>query len=84
MPWLFAVVSVLVRVPYVMRYDLYFGDDYAVPYLMAKRILVGEFPTFFWGQNYQGAVNQYITALFFAIFGPSIALACLVTTWSGA
>lgn len=79
LPWAVGIASLLCRIPYMIRYDLHFGGDFAVAYLMAKRILLGEFPIFFWEQNYQGAVNQYLTAPFFAIFGPSIPLACFVT-----
>jgi len=46
-------------------------SDMAVTGLMARHILKGEFPVFFWGQNYCGAIEAYLVALFFAIFGAS-------------
>ena len=79
LPWGTGIITLLTRIPYTIRYDLHFGGDFAVPYLMAKRILVGEFPVYFWEQNNQGTFNQFVTALFFAIFGASIPLAGFVT-----
>jgi hypothetical protein len=79
LPWGAGIVALLSRIPYTIRYDLHFGGDFAVPYLMAKRILVGEFPIYFWEQNNQGTLAQYVAALFFRIFGASIPLAGFVT-----
>jgi len=39
--------------------------------LMAKHILKGEFPVFFWGQSYMGSLEAFIIALFFFFFGVS-------------
>jgi len=46
-------------------------SDEAVIGLMARHILRGEYPVFFWGQNYMGAFQAYFAAVFFAVFGPS-------------
>ncbi|HUY79362.1 MAG TPA: hypothetical protein VMV29_21510 [Ktedonobacterales bacterium] len=46
-------------------------SDEAVIGLMARHILHGEYPVFFWGQNYMGAFQAYFAAIFFAVFGPS-------------
>jgi hypothetical protein len=46
-------------------------SDEAVIGLMARHILHGEYPIFFWGQNYMGAFQAYFAAVFFAVFGPS-------------
>ncbi len=46
-------------------------SDMAVTGLMAMHILKGEFPTFFWDQDYCGAIEAYLVSVFFAIFGVS-------------
>lgn len=46
-------------------------SDEAVIGLMARHILHGERPTFFWGQNYMGPFEAYFAALLFALFGSS-------------
>src|SRR5688572_11851251 len=45
--------------------------DEAVVGLMARHVLEGEFPTFFWGGQYGGAQEAYLTSLAFAAFGSS-------------
>lgn len=58
-------------------------SDEAVIGLMARHILQGERPTFFWGQNYMGPFEAYFAALLFAIFGSStfvLALSALLLT----
>ena len=46
-------------------------SDEAVIGLMARHILQGDRPTFFWGQNYMGPFEAYFAAPFFAVFGSS-------------
>jgi hypothetical protein len=46
-------------------------SDEAVIGLMARHILHGERPTFFWGQNYMGPFEAYVAAVLFALFGSS-------------
>ena len=46
-------------------------SDMAITGLMARHILKGEFPIFFWGQIYCGAIEAYLVAPVFAIFGAS-------------
>lgn len=49
-------------------------SDDATMGLMARHIQShGEFPIFFWGQAYMGALEAYIAAFFFALFGASVA-----------
>jgi hypothetical protein len=70
----FGLLSFLLRIPFLFRYDLHFGGDSATCYLMALRILQGDRPVYFYGQDYQGTVEAYGAALLFKIFGPSIPL----------
>jgi 4-amino-4-deoxy-L-arabinose transferase-like glycosyltransferase len=46
-------------------------SDEAVIGLMARHILQGDRPTFFWGQNYMGPFEAYVAAALFALFGSS-------------
>ncbi|HEX5441342.1 MAG TPA: hypothetical protein VFW76_10685, partial [Ktedonobacterales bacterium] len=58
-------------------------SDEAVIGLMARHVLQGDRPTFFWGQNYMGPFEAYFAAPFFALFGSStfvLALSALVLT----
>ncbi|MEA3369326.1 MAG: alpha/beta fold hydrolase [Candidatus Ratteibacteria bacterium] len=69
------IVFVIIALGIVIRllhWVLPFMDsDMAVTGLMARYILRGEFPVFFWGQNYCGAIEAYLTAPVFAVFGVS-------------
>ena len=49
-----------------------FNSDEAIVALMAKHILQGEFPIFFYGQAYMGSLDAYLVALGYLIFGQSI------------
>ena len=55
-----------------------FDSDEAIFLLMARHILAGERPLFFYGEAYGGSADSYLTAGFFALFGQSIGLARLV------
>jgi hypothetical protein len=46
-------------------------SDEAIIGLMARHILTGDRPIWFWGQHYMGAFQAYFAALFFAVFGSS-------------
>jgi hypothetical protein len=85
-PWflglLFGIAAALLRVPFIFRYDLYFQTEGGVHYLMAKRILNGEFPSYFWESDYAGTLPHFVTAALFAVFGPPIPLALLVSVLS--
>ena len=81
--WLIALMAgfaaLIWRIPFIFRYDLNFQTEYGECYLMAKNILKGDRPIYFWGSNYAGTLPQFIAAGFFAIFGPSIELSTLVS-----
>jgi len=46
-------------------------SDQAINGLMGRHILRGEFPIFFYGQDHTGALENYLAALSFALFGAS-------------
>lgn len=78
------LLSFVVRVPFLFRYDLNFADDSAICYLMALRITQGDRPLYFYGQDYQGAPEAYVAALLLQVFGSSIPIAAVVSLfeWS--
>lgn len=49
-----------------------FNGDEGIVALMARHILQGERPTFFYGQAYLGATDPWLVALSFSIFGESV------------
>lgn len=57
-----------------------FDSDEAIFLLMARHILAGERPLFFYGEAYGGSADSYLTALFYALLGNSIAVARWVQT----
>jgi hypothetical protein len=79
LPLLAGMATLLWKIPFVFRYDLYFQTEGGVYYLMAKHFLKGEFPTYMWESDYNGTLPQAVVAAFFALFGSSIALAAFVS-----
>jgi hypothetical protein len=49
-----------------------FNADEAIVGLMARHILSGEWPTFFYGQAYLGSTDAFLAAAGFAVFGPQV------------
>jgi len=49
-----------------------FNADEAVVGLMARHILAGERPIFFYGQAYMGSLDAYLVSAAFAVFGPQV------------
>ncbi len=49
-----------------------FNADEAVVGLMARHILQGERPTFFYGQAYMGSLDAFLVAAGFAVFGAQV------------
>lgn len=49
-----------------------FHSDEAVVGLMARHILAGERPIFFYGQAYMGSLDAWLIALGFTVFGQSV------------
>ncbi|HEV8191179.1 MAG TPA: hypothetical protein VGP82_06805, partial [Ktedonobacterales bacterium] len=67
------VAATVCRVALILRGWPALDSDEAIIGLMARHILQGERPIFFWGQDYMGAFQAYFVAPIFAIFGSSIA-----------
>jgi Dolichyl-phosphate-mannose-protein mannosyltransferase len=52
----------------------YLDSDEAVPGLMARHMLHGQFPKFYWGQDYGGTPEIGLLAAAFWVFGSSVAV----------
>lgn len=57
-----------------------FNSDEAIVALMARHILAGERPVFFYGQSYMGSLDAFFVALGFLIFGTQVWVIRLVQT----
>ncbi|NPV76881.1 MAG: hypothetical protein HPY59_10970 [Anaerolineae bacterium] len=57
-----------------------FNSDEAIVALMARHILAGERPVFFYGQSYMGSLDAFLVALGFLIFGSHVWVIRLVQT----
>lgn len=66
-----AVAGLVARVWLLAHHAGALDSDEAVVGLMARHILHGEFPTFYWGQQYGGSLEAFLTAGLFAVVGPS-------------
>ncbi|MDD5483632.1 MAG: discoidin domain-containing protein [Kiritimatiellae bacterium] len=73
----FVLLSALIVLAAVFRIGFFiFGlrhvpisTDEAWPALMGMHVLKGEFPVFYWGQNYMGSHQAFFDALIFAVCG---------------
>lgn len=72
-PIVITAVAVLYKFGLVAAKAVPFNGDEAVVALMARHILQGERPTFFYGQAYLGATDAWLVALSFSIFGENVA-----------
>lgn len=57
-----------------------FNSDEAIVALMARHILTGERPTFFYGQVYMGSLDAFLVAIGFSIFGEEVWVIRLLQT----
>jgi hypothetical protein len=71
---LVAALAFAARLPFLVTGKMPFDSDEAVEGLMARHVLDGELPAFFWGQAFKGVPEVYASAAAFALFGPSVAV----------
>jgi hypothetical protein len=76
---LFAALTVAARLPFLISGKIPFDSDEAVEGLMARHVLNGELPAFFWGQAFKGVPEVYLSAGAFAFLGSSVAVLKAVT-----
>ena len=68
-PGLTVVLAILYKAIWLAAGAVPFNGDEAIVALMARHILQGERPAFFYGQAYLGATDAWLVAVSFAIFG---------------
>jgi len=67
------ILGLFLRI-FTLAYRLqYINSDEAIIGLMARHILQGSFPIFYYGQQYYGPLDAYLTAPLFFLFGSSSA-----------
>lgn len=66
--------AVLVRLPYLLFWDLFFSSDTAVLGLMARHFIRGDFSVYYWGEAYYGGLDPLLLAPLFKIFGATPAV----------
>jgi hypothetical protein len=71
MPLLAGLASVAVRAFLVWHTGAMIDGDEAMVGIQAERILHGQFPTYFYGQDYMGVLEAYLIAPLIALFGPT-------------
>ncbi len=71
-PALIVVLSAVYKLFLLAFNAVPFNGDEAIVALMARHILQGERPVFFYGQAYLGATDAWLVALSFSIFGESV------------
>jgi hypothetical protein len=72
--------TVLVKIWLERNGSLPFNADEAIVALMARHILRGEIPIFFYGQSYMGSLDAFLVAGGFLIFGEHVWVIRLVQT----
>ncbi len=65
---------------FLLRDAFPFNSDEAIVALMARHILQGERPVFFYGQAYMGSLDAFLVAGGFALFGQQVWVIRLVQT----
>ncbi len=66
------LLAIVTRSLLVASGSVSFHSDEAIVALMARHMLQGDFPVFFYGQAYMGSFNALSTALGFAVMGESV------------
>src|SRR5688572_15441770 len=74
-----AALAIAARLPFLFTGKIPFDSDEAVEGLMARHVLEGELPAFFWGQAFKGVPEVYASAAAFALFGSSVTVLKSVT-----
>ncbi len=70
-----SILCVLSKGSYVLSSEQNLDSDQAIPLLMAKRILeLREFPFFYWGQNYMGLFEVWLSLPLLFLFGLTISV----------
>ncbi len=71
-PGVTIILAILYKALWLAVGAVPFNGDEAIVALMARHILQGERPVFFYGQAYLGATDAWLVAASFSIFGESV------------
>jgi 4-amino-4-deoxy-L-arabinose transferase-like glycosyltransferase len=71
-PGVTVILAILYKAIWLAAGAVPFNGDEAIVALMARHILQGERPVFFYGQAYLGATDAWLVALSFALLGESV------------
>ena len=74
------LVALILKAGLLWRDTVPFNADEAVVAIMARHILAGERPLFFYGQAYLGSLDAWLVALGFALFRQQVWVIRLVQT----
>ena len=74
------LAAIVLRAYIIPTHRMPFDSDEAIFFLMARHILNGARPIFFYGEAYGGSTDSYFTALFYALFGDTIIVGRWVQT----
>ncbi|MCA9910371.1 MAG: hypothetical protein KC519_17055, partial [Anaerolineae bacterium] len=66
------ILAVIARAFLLISGTVSFHSDEAIVGLMARHILAGERPTFFFGQAYMGSLDAWLVAVGFQVLGESV------------
>jgi len=66
------LIALIARAVLLASNAVSFHSDEAVVALMARHILQGERPVFFYGQAYMGSLDAWLVAVGFSLFGESV------------
>ena len=72
------VAAVLLKAVLIPTNAIPFDSDEAIPLLMAKHILAGERPLFWYGEEYGGSLDSFLIAGAYSLLGVSVTAARLV------
>lgn len=67
------------RMAYVGSAGYHLDSDHSIVYLMARNVVDGEIPAFFWGQSYGGTALQVTAGFAMFLFGKSILVLTIVS-----
>ena len=76
--WAALLIGLALKAALLLSGRLTFGSDEAILALMARHILRGARPIFYYGQSYMGALDAYLIALSFLLFGQTVLAVRLV------
>jgi hypothetical protein len=78
---IFALIIALTLKAVLLAFDVFpFNADEAVVALMARHILQGARPVFFYGQSYLGSLDAWLIAFAFLIFSQTVLAIRIVQT----